>query len=173
MPVSVDWSTGVISIPRSYLDDLGGGVYELDVERLRLDLKDAEDGEQGIVHPDTHRRNEPVTIAGVTYAQTLEIVNDYEIEFEDGQYAVNIVGANSNVAEVARVNQVSIRSFNSAGLIVSGSGGGGGGGPSAAQIAARVWEEPLDGHDGPGTAGKALDDALRNTDILAAGADAP
>jgi len=35
---------------------------------------------------------------------------------KDGQYAVNLVGANSNVGDVVNVNQVSVRSSNSAGL---------------------------------------------------------
>jgi hypothetical protein len=45
------------------------------------------------------------------------IVNGYTITYEDGQYAVNLVGANSNVADNVNVNQVSVRSANSAGLV--------------------------------------------------------
>lgn len=37
--------------------------------------------------------------------------------FEDGQYAVNLIGANSNIADRVNVNQVSVRSANSAGLV--------------------------------------------------------
>lgn len=47
------------------------------------------------------------------------IVNDYQVEFEDGQYAVNLVGSNNNIADIAVVNQVQIRSANSAGLTYS------------------------------------------------------
>jgi hypothetical protein len=47
----------------------------------------------------------------------IEIINDYTVTFEDGQYAVNLVGANSNIADRVNVNQVSVRAANSAGLV--------------------------------------------------------
>lgn len=169
MAISINWGTKVISVPKSYLTLVSGSVYQLDVDQFRLDLKDLEDNEQGIPFLDTHKRNAPVTLAGATYAQTLEIVNGYTITFEDGQYAVNLVGANHNIAEVANVNQVSLRTFNSAGLIeVNTGGGGGGGGPTAAQIATAVWDEPLSDHPDPGTAGKVLNDVEANTDATQA-----
>ena len=64
----------------------------------------------------THSHNTSVTVGGVTLARVIEMINGYSITFEDGQYAVNLVGANSNVADVVNVNQVSVRSANSAGL---------------------------------------------------------
>lgn len=124
MAISVHWPTKVISIPQSYLTNLGGGVYELDTDELRLDLKDLEDSEQGMPYLDTHSHNSAVTLAGATYVQILEIINGYTITFEDGQYAVNLVGSNNNISEVTNVNQVSIRSNNSAGLIQVTSGSG-------------------------------------------------
>jgi hypothetical protein len=65
----------------------------------------------------THRHNTEVLLGGVTYARVVEIISGYTITFEDGQYAVNLTGANSNIGDVVNVNQVSIRSANSAGLI--------------------------------------------------------
>jgi hypothetical protein len=50
----------------------------------------------------------------------VEIINGYTITFEDGQYAVELIGANSNVAGVVNINQVATRSFNTAGLIQAG-----------------------------------------------------
>lgn len=124
MAISVHWPSKVINIPQSYLTSLGGGVYELDTDELRLDLKDLEDSEQGMPYLDTHRHNTTVTLAGATYARILEIINGYTITFEDGQYAVNLVGSNNNISEVTNINQVSIRSSNSAGLIQVTSGSG-------------------------------------------------
>lgn len=121
MAISVDWPSKVINIPQADLTSLGGGVYELDLNELRLTLKDLEDGE-GMTFPDTHRHNTEVSVGGVTLARVIEFINGYTITFEDGQYAVNLVGANSNVSDVVNVNQVSVRSANSAGLVVSGSG---------------------------------------------------
>lgn len=123
MALSVNWITRVITVPQADLTPLGGGVYELDIDAFRLELKDLEDGE-GMPFPDTHRHNTTVTLGGVTLARTFEIINGYTVTFEDGQYAVNLVNANSNISDVANVNQVSIRSQNSAGLIQVSSGSG-------------------------------------------------
>lgn len=115
--ITIDWANRVIHVPQAYLTDLGGGVYELDIDMFRLDLKALEASDQGIVELDTHAHNTLVTVAGTTLARVVEIINGYTITFEDGQYAVNLTGANSNISEVTNVNQVSLRSFNSAGLI--------------------------------------------------------
>jgi len=48
MAISVDWPTGVISVPQSYLTLISGSLYELDVDQFRLDLKDLEDSEDSI-----------------------------------------------------------------------------------------------------------------------------
>jgi hypothetical protein len=71
-----------------------------------------------MAYPDTHRHVAPVSLGGVTLARIIEIINGYTVTFEDGQYAVNLVGANSNVGDVVNVNQVSVRSANSVGLQV-------------------------------------------------------
>jgi len=115
--ITIDWGAKIINIPQSYLTDLGGGVYELDTDQFRLDLKDLEDDEEGMNFPDTHRHTTEVVLSGVTYARFVEIINGYTITFEDGQYAVNLTGSNNNISDVTNVNQVSVRSFNSAGLI--------------------------------------------------------
>lgn len=117
MPISIAWGSRVIYVPQSYLTLIGGSVYELDLEQFRLDLKDLEDNEEGIAHLDTHRHNTEVTLGGITLARTIEIINGYTVTFEDGQYAVEAKGANSNIADVMNLNQVSLRTFNSAGLI--------------------------------------------------------
>ncbi|MCH8285954.1 hypothetical protein IIB79_05420, partial [candidate division KSB1 bacterium] len=52
-------------------------------------------------------------------ARVIEIINNYVIEFEylGTVYAVNLVGANSNIADRLILNEVSVRSANSAGLV--------------------------------------------------------
>jgi len=124
LPISITWGTKVINVPQSYLTNLGGGIYELDLDQFRLDLKALEDDEEGMPFPDTHRHNTEVTLGGITLARTIEIINGYTVTFENLQYAVNAVGANSNIADVMNVNQVSLRTFNSAGLITVTSGSG-------------------------------------------------
>lgn len=94
-------------------------IYELDLNWFRLELRDLEDEVEGMPFVRTHKHNTEVSLGGITYARVIEIINDYTVTFEDDQYAVNLVGANSNVGDVVNVNQVSVRSQNSAGLISS------------------------------------------------------
>ena len=55
MAISVDWPSGVISIPQSYLTLISGTLYELDTEQFREDLRALEDDQNGgIAHLKTH-----------------------------------------------------------------------------------------------------------------------
>ena len=112
MAISVNWGTKVIAIPKAdmTLTNPSPETRELDVDQLRLDLKALEWGEEGMPFLDTHRHNTEVTLAGVVYARIFEIINGYTIEFEDGQYIVDMVNANHNVIDVSVINQVSLRS---------------------------------------------------------------
>ena len=123
MTISINWATKVISVPQADLTNLGGGKYRLDVNAFRLALKDIEDSAEGMGFPDTHRHAGEATLSGVTYARQVEIVNGYTVEFENGTYQVECVGANHNIADVKVVNSVSLIIGNSAGLIVAGGAG--------------------------------------------------
>lgn len=124
MAVSCDWPSGVIFVPKADLTPLGGSLYELDADWLRLSLKDLEDDEAGIVWPKTHNHNPPVMLGGVTFARQIEILAPYTLTFEDGIYGVNVVGANTNLADVLNRNSVSVATANSAGLITVAGGAG-------------------------------------------------
>lgn len=124
MAIDIVWGTKVISVPQSYLTLISGSVYKLDLEVFRTDILLLMDDEQGIAHLDTHIHNTEVTLAGLTFARTIEFINGYTVTFEDGQYAVSAVGANTNIADVMNLNQVSLRTSNSAGLIVHSVGSG-------------------------------------------------
>jgi len=122
MAVVVDWGNKIISISKSDLELVQVSPTEirrLDINWLRLELKNLEDSSDGMPMDDTHRHNPPVEVGGVTLARVVEIINDYTITFEDGAYAVNLYGANSNAGDRVNVNQVSVRSANSAGLVTS------------------------------------------------------
>ena len=92
-------------------------IRQLDLNSFHLELRDLEDDTDGRPWPKTHSHNTTVTVGGVTLARVIEILDPYTITFEDGQYAVNLVAANSNVGDRVNVNQVSVRSANSAGLV--------------------------------------------------------
>lgn len=122
MAISIDWGERIILVPK---DDLTliqlapTEIREMNLNWFRMQLKDLEDSDLGMVNPDTHMHNTEVVLGGLTFARVIAIINGYTITFEDGQYAVNLVGANSNVADMVNVNQVSVRSANSAGMTSS------------------------------------------------------
>jgi hypothetical protein len=119
MSISIDWINRIIKIPRNDLTLIQESpveVRELNINWFRLQLKSLEDSELGMLYPDTHSHFTEVYLGGIVYARVVEIINNYTIEFEDGQYSVNLVGANSNIGDKINVNQVSVRSNNSAGM---------------------------------------------------------
>ena len=137
MTISINHLTRVILVPQADLTFISTGIYGLDVNQFRLWLKDLEDDEGGMDLVDTHRHNTEVSLGGVTIARTFEIINGYTITFEDGMYAVTLSGANNNIADVMNVNQVSLRSNNSAGLIVTG-------GADPAEVANAVFTSAIE-----------------------------
>lgn len=149
MAVTINWATHVISIPKAdmtLIQSTPTEIRQLDVDWFRLQLKDIEDNVEGQPFPNTHIHNTAVTLSGITLARVVEIIFPYTITFEDGQYAVNLIGANNNIADKTNVNQVSIRSSNSAGL-------------TDPNLAAAVWDALIANHLTVGSTGKALNDA--------------
>lgn len=123
MAITIDWQNKEIHVPKNDLTLVQSSpeIRQLDINEFRLELRDIEDGE-GIPYLHTHNHNTALTLGGVTFARVVEITNGYTVTFEDGQYAVNLVNGNSNIGDVTNVNQVSVRSANSAGLVQAGSG---------------------------------------------------
>jgi len=119
--MDIDWPNKLITILRSELTLISGTLYELDTNWFRLQLKAQEDSEAGMVWPRTHDHVSGYTVAGITYARKVEMINGYQVQFEDGQYTVRLVGSNNNIFDVAGgvlvQNQVQVISNNSAGLI--------------------------------------------------------
>jgi hypothetical protein len=122
MALSIDPATKVISVPQADLTPVSGTLYTLDTDQFRLDVLALLDDEDYIWMPTAYTHNTEVTVAGVTYARTLEFINGYSIEFEDGQYTVRLEGSNNNIFSVQDgilvQNQVQVIPTNSAGLIV-------------------------------------------------------
>ena len=161
MAISVDWPTGLIHIPKADLDPFIGpdgqpvdGFFVHDVDQFRLDLRALEASTDGMPWPRTHRRFDPYRVAGVTYPQGVEIINDYRVEYEDGPYAVNLQGANNNILDIRVVNTVSINPSNAAAVSTSQI-------PAevmAAAIAPSVWNLLIANHADPGTFGELVQD---------------
>jgi len=178
LTISINWPTGVITIPQNQLTFISGSNYTLDVDAFRLALKDLEDSEEGMVWPITHRHATASTLSGVTYARQVEILAPYTITFQDvgTPYTVSCSGANHNIADVKNVNQVSLIVGNSAGLISVTSGSG-----VTAQdkidIVNMVWNELIANHTVDGSTGESLSNAgtggVNYTDIANAVWDKP
>ena len=131
MAVTINWATKVITIAK--VEETGmtqiqfspdPEIWELDVDWFRLQLKDIEDDVEGMPFTNTHIHNTEVTLGGVTFSRVFEIIAPYTVTFADGQYAVNLVGANNNISDKTNVNQVSVRASNSAGMVTVNSGSG-------------------------------------------------
>lgn len=125
MAITIDRATKIITVPRSDLVLISGTLYNLDTDWFRLQLKALEESEEGIVFLDTHRHNTEVTIAGVTYARTIEIINGYSITFDpDILYSVRLVGSNNNLFDIGggilNQNTTQVIPTNSAGLQIIG-----------------------------------------------------
>lgn len=135
MAITIDWDTKVINIPKADTTLVSSSpieIRDLDVNSFRLSLKDLEDSEEGISYLDTHRHNTEVEVGGVVLARVVEIINGYTVTFEDGFYAVNLKGANNNIGDVLNLNNVQVRSTNSAGLV-----------NNADQVATAVWNKDI------------------------------
>lgn len=168
MALSLDPATKVITIPQADLTFVTGTLYELDTNAFRKAVTDLLASEPYIWMDDAYQHNTEVTVAGTTFARTLEFINGYSVEFENLTYSVRLAGSNNNIFDVENgilvQNLVQVIAQNSAGLIV---GTGGGGGLTPAETADAVWEAPAADYSDPLTmGGKILADLAA---IIAAG----
>ena len=141
MAITIDYVTRVIDVDQSELTFVSGTLYTLDSNQFRKDVFDILAAENHIWMPDAFSHNTEVTVAGITYARTLEFINSYSITFEDtgSAYTVRIEGSNNNIFDVENgilnpTSLVTVISTNSAGLISVDTGGGGGSGSGSKSI---------------------------------------
>ena len=123
MAITIDYTTRIISIPKADMALIQlkpSEVYELDIDAFRLKLKHMEDNIGGISFVDTHFSSVATTSDGTVVARVFEIINGYTVEFEDGDYTVNLVGASTNIDEVLNLNKVRVRGVSSTYLAQTG-----------------------------------------------------
>jgi hypothetical protein len=130
MALTLDPATRLISVPQSDLTFVSGALYELDTDQFRKDVFDLLSSENYIWMPDAFSHNGEVTVAGTTFARTLEFINSYSVQFENtgSAYSVRLVGSNNNIFDVENgiltpTPLVTVISTNSAGLITVATGG--------------------------------------------------
>lgn len=131
MALTLNPATRLISVPQADLTFVSGTLYDLDSDQFRKDVMDLLASEAYIWMPDAFTHNTEVSVAGVTYARSIEFINSYSIQFENtaSAYTVRIIGSNNNIFDVENgilvpTPLVTVISTNSAGLqtVVSGSG---------------------------------------------------
>ena len=125
--ITIDYSgaTYIINVPKSYTQFVSTDpITGLETRQMNLtifaqDLADLQDDSDGMWAPTAFEYTAPISVGGVQLAPVVVILSPYVVQFEDLQYAVNLVGANTNLQDVTIVNQVSVRPNNSAGLTFS------------------------------------------------------
>ena len=126
MPITVDWPTSVITIPQSYMTALGGGVYQLDIDQVRLDLRDLEAQQaEGAAWPYTHDHNTEQVISGITFARGVVFLDPYTIAVSPaGGWIVSCTGANHNMQDIySNLTGPTLLPNLTAGLVVTGVSG--------------------------------------------------
>lgn len=163
MALTLDPATLLITIPQADLTFVSGTLYTLDTDQFRKDVMSLLASEDYIWMPDAYQHNTEVTVAGTTFARTIEFINSYVIKFEftGSQYTVRLEGSNNNIFDVENgilspTSLVTIVSTNSAGLIKNENAALGTGDLIA--IADYVWDEAAADHLTAGSTGRALDD---------------
>jgi hypothetical protein len=121
---SIAWASKVITVNQADLDFVSGTFYTMDTNQFRKDLNALQASLEGIWADTTHLHNTEVTVAGTTFARTIEIINGYTVQFSpNSQWTVQLLGSNNNIFDVGNgilvQNQVQVLPTNSAGLIVT------------------------------------------------------
>lgn len=131
MAITLNPATKVFSVSQADLDFISGTLYRFDTNVQRKAMWDLLSSEDYIWMPVAFQHNTEVTVAGVTYARTLEMINGYSITLEDtgSAYSVSFEGSNTNFFDIENgilnpTPLVTVQSNNSAGLqtVISGSG---------------------------------------------------
>jgi len=129
MTIAIDPATKVITVDQADLTLISGSLYELDTNAFRKSVWDIVSAENGIFLDTPFIHNTEVTVAGTTFARTLEFINGYSITFENLTYSVRLAGSNNNIFDVENSilnpsGNVTVIAQNSAGLISVSSGSG-------------------------------------------------
>ena len=130
MALTIDPATKVISVPQSDLAFVSGTKWTFDTNVQRKAIMALLASEAYIWMDDAFVHNTEVTVAGVTYARTLEMVNSYSLTLENtgSAYSADFQGSNNNFFDIENgilnpTPLVTVQSNNSAGLQTVATGG--------------------------------------------------
>lgn len=123
MAITIDHLTKEIHVLKSYstfnrTDPITGlEIRTLDVDTFGKDLYDLQDNTDEVWAATAFEYTQAKTVGNLQLAPVLIILSPYRVTFENGTYALEFANANTNIADVVTVNNVSIRPNNSAGLV--------------------------------------------------------
>jgi len=124
MAITLDEATQVITVAQADLTFVSGTLYELDTNTFRHAVGALLDNTRYIWMAPAFAHNGEVTVAGTTFARSIELINGYSITFENLSYSVRLAGSNNNLFDIdgGILNPsalVTVIPQNSAGLISS------------------------------------------------------
>ena len=143
MAISIDYSGAPsllrIVVPQADLTNISGSLYELDTDAFFTEVKVLEASTNGIAFQNAIDHNPAYTVAGVTFARKIEVMNstntnpvlggvanteEWEVFFDpDTAYSVRLAGSNNNIFDLQNAilaNTVTqVIPGNTAGLIVT------------------------------------------------------
>lgn len=119
---TIDPALKRVTIPQTDLTLVSGSLYELDTNTFRLAIGALLASEDYIWMDDMFRHNTEVSVAGTTFARTIEVINSWSLTFENISMAVRLAGSNNNFFDAESgvlINQplVNVIGQNSAGLV--------------------------------------------------------
>lgn len=149
MALTVNPATRVWSVLQADLSFISGALYDLDTNQLKQDMMAVLSSEDYIWMDDSFIHNTQVTVAGTTFARTIEVINAHSIFLEDTSlaYSVRMINSNNNMFDVENgilipTGLVTVISTNSGGLIVEPESTP----PTVVEIADAVWDESMAAH---------------------------
>ena len=123
MAITIDYSTFEINVPKAdtvfvRLDPINGKeVRSLDMDFFWKALADIQDDQEGVWASTCFINTPPQDLGSFTLGRSVLIQAPYFVHFENGNYAVELVGGNNNISSRSVVNFVAINSNNTAGLV--------------------------------------------------------
>lgn len=128
MAISIDWPSAVITINQTdpEVSLVSGTTYELDTNAFRLAIKALEDDPEGMPWPKVTRHNTVITIDGIQYVRSWEILPPYTVVcLPDTGWRLRMDGqSNNNIHSegILTLNSVQVIPQNSAGNTVTQTG---------------------------------------------------
>lgn len=131
MALQIDWVgalatppyKALVTIPQADLTFISGALYELDTLAFFAALKALEASEEGMPFGDLQSHNADYTVAGTTYADSLQMLCQVQFEDTGSAYSVRLAGSNNDIFDVENgvlvpTDKVTVIAGNSAGLVV-------------------------------------------------------